>query len=212
MSSASRISLSSTRQGLRVIPTSRLRVTSASALHVANRGGLGVLRVGNRSIDGRSLTAPVGSAPRHPAFDLINFARKLPAQVVVTLLCHNNSVLNSNPDVALGDVDAGLDSNHRIFWNRVIEVSRIVNLQPDKVPEVVNVIVVVARIYDHLIRRLTELFPFHSSAHFRQGGLLRAKDDVIKLSLFWRELPVRRKRPRHVADVEIKFGAGLDQH
>src|SRR5437879_3847107 len=127
--------------------------------------------------------SPAGSAPRHPAFDLINFARKLPAQVVVTLLCHNNSVLDSNPDVALGDVDAGLDGNHRIFWNRVIEVSRIVNLQPDKVPEVVNVIVVVARIYDHLIRRLTELFPFHSRTHFRRVCLLRSEYAAVDISL-----------------------------
>src|SRR5260221_11471833 len=46
MSSASRITLSSTRQGLRVTPASGLGVTSASALHAANRCLLACRRSG----------------------------------------------------------------------------------------------------------------------------------------------------------------------
>src|SRR5258708_9318141 len=48
MSSESRITLSTTRQGLRVTPTSGLGVTSASALHVANRCLLAYRRSGSK--------------------------------------------------------------------------------------------------------------------------------------------------------------------
>src|SRR5438093_11519821 len=45
MSSASRINLSSTRQGLRVTPTSGLGVTSASALHVEGESILKIIQL-----------------------------------------------------------------------------------------------------------------------------------------------------------------------
>jgi hypothetical protein len=193
------------------------RVSGNLAVNLLNVGGIGV-RVLTGMATLRSLFRGVG----HDFFDFVGVAGEAFAQEFVAGFGDEDVVLNADPEIFFGDVNAGLDGDDHAGFERFAILAGIVDVEADVVAEAVNEIlakrfavkilavgidVVEGNFVDALGAALAIIHAWFDGG---ESGVLRAEDDFINFALARREFSVGGKRARDVGRVPRVLSADVE--
>src|SRR5467141_5160743 len=169
------------------------------------------------------LGALVGS-DSHDLFDFNGVAGQAFAEQLVAGLGDEDVVLDADPEILFGDVDAGLDSDDHAGLQRRAVLSGVVDIEADIMAEAGNEIraegfaveifsvgvdVIVGELVDALVALGAVI---RARLQRSDGSILRTEDDVVDFALARRELPISRQRARDVGGVAGVLRPNVENH
>src|SRR5437870_2240106 len=160
------------------------------------------------------LLGAILSSRSHNLFDFIRTARQALAQQFVARLGDKDVVLDPHAELFIRNINPRLDGDHHSRLQRPAIFTGVVDVEADIVAQPMNEILaqwlalaVFAMRVDELIGDVREpvflAFAREMSARpdGREGGVLRAEDDLVNFALALREFAVGRKSARDVRGI-----------
>src|SRR5882762_6414858 len=160
----------------------------------------------------------------HDLFDFNGIAGEAFAEQLVAGLGDEDVVLDADPEILFGYVDAGLDGDEHAGLQRRAVLSGVVDIEADMMAEAVNKIraeglavaifsVGVDVIVGELVNALVALGAVVRARLQRSDGrILRTEDDVVDFALARRKLAVGGQRARDVRGVAGVLRPNVEHH